>query len=279
MRLTSLVLAALLLAPVPAIAAPAPPVVEQVTPMLNTERPEARGVARFTRTLRAHPGRWTPVRTTTTYQWLRDGVPVDGATGRRYELSHEDVGTRVQVAVTAAAEGFEPTAAVSPARRVRHRVDRRRVATYHVETRGRITADLREFRRQARETYADARGWRNGGVELREVARGGDFTLVLAEASWLPRFSGTCSTMWSCRVGRYVVVNQARWLGASPAWRAGGRSVRDYRHLVVNHETGHWLGRGHAGCPGPGQLAPVMMQQSKGTGGCRFNPWPRRGEL
>ena len=44
--------------------------------------------------------------------------------------------------------------------------------------------------------------------------------------------------------------------------------------MVVNHETGHWLGRGHAGCPRPGALAPVMMQQSKGLDGCRLNPWP-----
>ena len=208
-----------------------------------------------------------------------DGRPVDGATGRRYDLAPADVGTKVRVVVTAAAEGFEPAAVVSRPRKVKYRVDRRRTVTYHVETRGRISASMKEFRREAQQTYDDPRGWRNGGVQFRRVGKGGDFTLVLAEAAWLPRFSGTCSTMWSCRVGRYVVINQARWLGASPAWKAGGRSVRDYRHLVVNHETGHWLGRGHAGCPGPGQLAPVMMQQSKGTGGCRFNPWPRPGEL
>ncbi len=49
--------------------------------------------------------------------------------------------------------------------------------------------------------------------------------------------------------------------------------------MVVNHETGHWLGKGHARCPGKGRLAPVMMQQSKGTHGCRFNPWPTAAEL
>ena len=150
----------------------------------------------------------------------------------------------------------------------------RRRVTYSVITRGAITTSLAVFRRQAQETYDDPRGWRAGGVEFRRVRRGGDFTLVLAAARAVPSFSSTCSVTWSCRVGRYVIINQERWKHASPAWNAAGRSLRDYRHLVVNHETGHWLGRGHASCPAGGGPAPVMMQQSKGTGGCRFNPWP-----
>ncbi|WP_210502669.1 DUF3152 domain-containing protein [Nocardioides xinjiangensis] len=153
----------------------------------------------------------------------------------------------------------------------------RRRVTYSVTTRGRIGASTKVFRRQAQETFDDPRGWRSGGVELRRVRRGGHFTLVLAAPGTLPSFSAGCSTRWSCRVGRHVVINQLRWLRASPAWNAAGRSRRDYRHMVVNHETGHWLGLGHASCRG-GRRAPVMMQQSKGTGGCRFNPWPLERE-
>ncbi|MFC7362514.1 DUF3152 domain-containing protein [Nocardioides astragali] len=150
----------------------------------------------------------------------------------------------------------------------------RRHVTYSVITRGAVTTSVEVFRRQAQETFEDPRGWRYGGVEFRRVRRGGDFTLVLAAARAVPTFSPTCSPTWSCRVGRFVIINQERWKHASPAWNAAGRSLRDYRHLVVNHETGHWLGRGHASCPAGGGPAPVMMQQSKGTGGCRFNPWP-----
>lgn len=153
----------------------------------------------------------------------------------------------------------------------------RRRVTYSVTTRGRITASLRVFRRQAQETFEHPRGWRAGGVQFRRVRRGGDFTLVLAAAGTLPSFAAGCSVQWSCRVGRHVIINQLRWTQASPAWNAAGRSLRDYRHMVVNHETGHWLGLGHASCGGGGR-APVMMQQSKGTGGCRFNPWPLPGE-
>ena len=150
----------------------------------------------------------------------------------------------------------------------------RRHVTYSVITRGAITTSVEDFRRQAQETFDDPRGWRYGGVKFRRVRRGGDFTLVLAAARAVPTFSSTCSPTWSCRIGRFVIINQERWKHASPAWNAAGRSLRDYRHLVVNHETGHWLGRGHASCPPGGGPAPVMMQQSKGTGGCRFNPWP-----
>jgi hypothetical protein len=214
------------------------------------------------------------------YQWLRGTRPIPGATHPRYHYAPEDVGRRVRVRVVVRAAGYHPATATSPrAEQVAHRVDVRRTVTYHVETRGRITTSVKEFARLARQTYSDPRGWRGKGVRFVRVERGGSFTLVLAEASRVPGFSSVCSSEWSCRVGRFVIINQTRWKHASPAWNRAHGALRDYRHMVVNHETGHWLGRGHAGCPGPGRLAPVMMQQSKGLDGCRFNPWPTLGEL
>jgi hypothetical protein len=135
------------------------------------------------------------------------------------------------------------------------------------------------FREQVSETFADPRGWRSAGVAFKRVARGGDFSVVLAEASTVPAFSSGCSAQWSCRVGRYVVINQMRWLRATPSWNDADKPRRGYRHMVVNHETGHWLGHGHLGCGGKGELAPVMMQQSKGLDGCKHNPWPLPSEL
>lgn len=152
--------------------------------------------------------------------------------------------------------------------------------TYSVTTKGNVTASLSEFKSLANQTLNDARGWARMGVNFQEVSSGGSFTLVLSEASQVPSFAPTvCSVDWSCSVGRYVIINQDRWLNASVAWNNSGGLLRDYRNMVVNHETGHWLGHGHIYTCGTGGKAPVMMQQSISLNGCSFNPWPLDSEL
>lgn len=239
-----------------------------------------KGVVRFTRTLDAKVGFWNQKPTRLKFQWLRFGKPIAGATKQRYRIAPEDVGTALRVQITAKAPGYKVTT-VKTARtaRVRHRVDVRRVVRYHVETRGTITTSVKTFRALANQTLNDPRGWRSSGIEFRQVAKGGSMTLVLSSAGAVPSFSSACSSTWSCRVGRYVIINQERWKHASPAWNAAKQGLRGYRHMVVNHESGHFLGLGHASCPGPGKLAPVMMQQSKSRNGCRFNPWPTAREI
>lgn len=151
-----------------------------------------------------------------------------------------------------------------------------RLHRYVVATRGRVTADLDRFRAEVAAVYADPRGWRRAHHRFREVRRGGDFTVVLAQAEYLPTYSSTCSSFYSCRVGRFVILNQDRWRRGSPYFPG---DLSTYRRMVTNHETGHWLGRGHASCPGVGQKAPVMQQQSKGLDGCRVNSWPLPREI
>ena len=153
-------------------------------------------------------------------------------------------------------------------------------ATYRYSVRGKgNTSDLEAFAAAAAETYADARGWSLGGsIRFERVASGGDFTLWLSADNQMATFGGSCDIVWSCRNGRNVVINEDRWLGASPGWNEVGGNLRDYRHMVVNHETGHWLGFGHATCSSPGAAAPVMQQQSMGLQGCAPNPWPLAGE-
>ena len=244
----------------------------------EVRRPQVAGSSRFGQVLSFQSVASVPSPARVSFQWLRSGRPVAGQTARRHRLTVPDVGRLVALRTTLRRPGYVPVVATSAARRGQHRMPVRHAVTYHVETRGRITADVATFKRLAQESYADPRGWRGGGVSFRRVASGGDLTLVLAEASWLPRFSSECSVEWSCRVGRFVVINQTRWLHASPMWHRTGGSLRDYRHMVLNHETGHWLGHGHASCPRRGAPAPVMQTQSKGLNGCRPNPFPVASE-
>jgi hypothetical protein len=156
------------------------------------------------------------------------------------------------------------------------RVDNYSRHTYVVVKRGHVTVSMKDFAAKAAETYGDARGWQAGHHRFVRVSKGGDFTLVMAEAKYLPSYSSVCSVKYSCRAGRYVVINQNRWRGGSKPFTG---TLRNYRHMVVNHETGHWLGRHHAFCPGKGEKAPVMQQQSKGLQGCTPNAWPLAAEI
>lgn len=155
-----------------------------------------------------------------------------------------------------------------------------KTVTYDITSRGVVTADMDEFARQARETLADQRGWGRMGVKFERAPANGDFTLVLSAADMMTSFSALgCDTAWSCNVGKNVIINEDRWLGATAPWNAAGGSLRDYRHMVINHEVGHNLGREHESCAKQGNLAAVMQQQSFDLQGCKFNPWPLPSEV
>ena len=244
----------------------------------STRRPTISGSTKHGKKLTGRPGAFSRT-ADLDYRWLRDGRPIRGASGRHYRVRSTDVGHRIALRVRASRPGFATVTAVSREKRVTHRHSVRKTVTYSVATRGSVRASLSTFKKLAQETYDDPRGWRAMGVRFKRVSSGGDFTLVLSQASKVPSFSSACSSTYSCRVGRNVIINETRWQQATPTWDDKKGSLRDYRHMVINHETGHWLGRGHARCGGKGQLAPVMQQQSKGLAGCRINPWPKKNEL
>ena len=154
-----------------------------------------------------------------------------------------------------------------------------RIVTYVIETRGKVRSAMPSFRKRTAEIYADPRGWSRANVHFKRVRSGGAFSLVLSAARYVPGFAPICDRYWSCRVGRYVIINEDRWRHGTPYFKSAGGDLRQYRAMVVNHETGHWFGLGHASCGGSGQRAPVMMQQSKGLNGCKPNPWPLPGEV
>jgi len=73
-----------------------------------TESPGIRGYRRVGHVLTANPGTVTPSTATASYQWLRSGQPITGATARTYLLTAADVGHRVAVRVTLAAPHWAP---------------------------------------------------------------------------------------------------------------------------------------------------------------------------
>jgi hypothetical protein len=133
------------------------------------------------------------------------------------------------------------------------------------------------FAEAVTKTLADPRGWTAGGtLRLRRAGPGQryDFTIYLATPRTRDRLCGSSTDAYtSCRNGDRVVLNVARWVKGVPRY---GSPLAVYRQYMVNHEVGHRLGHGHERCPGKGEPAPVMQQQTLGLHGCRANAWPYR---
>jgi Protein of unknown function (DUF3152) len=152
------------------------------------------------------------------------------------------------------------------------------VRRYAVEIEGGIEIKRRVFANRVHDILRHHRSW--GGtdrVSFRRVSRGRiDFRVTLATPATTDRLCAPYITggIYSCANGGRAVLNLMRWRNGAAAYR----HVRRYRIYLVNHEVGHLLGHGHRYCPAAGARAPVMMQQTKGVGSCRPNPWPLRYE-
>lgn len=136
--------------------------------------------------------------------------------------------------------------------------------------------DRREAARAVAQTLGAQRGWqREHGVRFVPSRSWSetDLTIIIASPTLTDRLCAPLRTggRYSCRAGDRVVLNSRRWKAGSQHY---GEDLVGYRRYLVNHEVGHYLGYGHVGCPAPGRSAPTMLQQSKGLGGCRPNPWP-----
>jgi hypothetical protein len=149
-----------------------------------------------------------------------------------------------------------------------------------VEVEDGIEVDGPSFAAAVEETLGDPRSWGNGGrMSFQRVgeaeAAAGDyaFKVTLISPGNMERYCPGVGTggYTSCRYGDRAVINLARWATAVPDYEG---DIPTYRHYVVNHEVGHALGNGHQQCPGGGQPAPVMQQQTLGLEGCAKNAWP-----
>jgi uncharacterized protein DUF3152 len=152
------------------------------------------------------------------------------------------------------------------------------VRTYRVQVEDGILISADQAADEVASILADPRSWTHDGKHGFRQVSSGSADLVIriatpdtADALCLAAIHLDTGNELNCEVPGGVVVNLRRWILGSPTFTG---PIADYRALIINHEVGHSLGHGHEGCPGPGKLAPAMMQQIKGLDGCKPNAWP-----
>ena len=149
--------------------------------------------------------------------------------------------------------------------------------TYRVEAEKGSGVTSEEFATAIDRILRHPRGWTAGGHWRFQRVGGKDADLIIRLAT-PDSVDAQCAAAGantqgytSCRTGQYILVNLDRWYLAVP-------HITDldlYREYLINHEVGHGLGKGHEACPGKGEVAPVMLQQTLDLDGCRANAWPR----
>lgn len=115
---------------------------------------------------------------------------------------------------------------------------------------------------------ADPDGWVSEGYSF---VRSNPADVVIHLASPQTLGSNGCqNSKLSCAElnGREMYLNADRWTRGAPPSKL---VLKDYRQYMVTHEMGHILGYDHVNCPGRGEPAPLMMQQTLGIGTCRPN--------
>ena len=81
----------------------------------STPKPTISGTAKFGKKLTAKAHTWKPSGVKKSYQWLRDGKAIKGATKSTYKLVAADVKHRISVRVTGSKTGYTPVSKTSKA--------------------------------------------------------------------------------------------------------------------------------------------------------------------
>lgn len=152
-----------------------------------------------------------------------------------------------------------------------------RLYTYSVEVEPVTGLDVAAVEAEVTAILTDARSWTaDGSLRFQRVgSHRARLRVVVATPATVDRLCGDVGLRTggsvSCWDGYRAMLNLDRWTVGVPHF---GGDLVTYRQYLVNHEVGHGLGHGHVGCPRPGMLAPVMMQQTGGVGACQPNGWP-----
>ncbi|APT06783.1 hypothetical protein BSP99_04375 [Corynebacterium glutamicum] len=145
-------------------------------------------------------------------------------------------------------------------------------------------------------TLSDPKGWTADPAFAFEHVSGDedpDLRIQLTSLSTTHELCGNDIEMeTSCFYsdGGRVMINESRWIRGAAPFKG---DLGSYRQYLINHEVGHGLGyAAHDACTAPGELAPIMMQQTLSLNNselfridpdkvypdddatCEFNPWP-----
>jgi hypothetical protein len=161
--------------------------------------------------------------------------------------------------VRAQGEGWWRTVAGTTAQ-----VGHGRVRTYSVEVEQGVVPPQAQnaFGAAVDEALADPRGWTaSGDIAFRRVDVAEPDVRIRLTATETARANCGFALPYdtSCYADGAVYVSAARWFRGAQSF-AG--DLEGYRRYLINHEIGHFLGRGHEPCPADGAPAPVMMQQT-----------------
>lgn len=85
----------------------------------KSSSPSVAGTFKVGRKLSASAGLWLPTSTRTTFQWLRNGKKISGATGSHHRLTRKDKHKKISVKVTVRASGYTTYSATSASHKVR----------------------------------------------------------------------------------------------------------------------------------------------------------------
>jgi hypothetical protein len=142
-----------------------------------------------------------------------------------------------------------------------------------VEVEDGLPVDGLAFAEMVMSILNDPRGWgAEGTVTFARVEGEADLRVVLASPAKVDEMCAPLKTAgeYSCGRNGHAAINYARWVEATEEFE----SRTQYRQYVSNHEVGHLLGKQHVSCPGAGERAPIMQQQSVRVAPCEPNGWP-----
>ncbi|MDE3721650.1 DUF3152 domain-containing protein [Nocardiopsis sp. N85] len=148
------------------------------------------------------------------------------------------------------------------------------LTTFAVEVEKGLPGEAEDFTEAVELILGDPRSWGDDGDRAMQRVDGddADIRVLLAAPDTVDRMCAPLRTNGyvSCANGNRAIINQNRWVSGVPHFEG---DLETYRIYLINHEVGHTLGHGHVFCPGEGEAAPVMQQQTLDLQGCEPNGW------